>query len=364
MTKIMTRFLLIAMTLIAVSGTVQAQRMTPQPEPLMIDGMVVSGSLDDLTLSLTGTQSDGCDLPLSVDQSLSEGLIWLEITPEAAELQGRCSPTPVPFELEITLDSALALNEQSTLQIIVNNSAATLAPRSDSELGIPGGDVSNTFRAEIDGETDFTLTPAVRENVRVQNITMSPGSETNTLDLAIEGEHLSGCPGETYAHVQAKDGLIDVKIFRVTSFLLTCPAVLQYYEGTVAIADDYSGLYLIQVNNASVFYNFDEAQTLTPDDIGRVPHLIESVEAVVLESFPPQVDLLVRGIQTDGCEFPVQVEQTRGTGTITIEIFREVPDTVACTEIITEYEERISLGALQPGNYTIEVNDFTLELDL
>jgi len=38
--------------------------------------------------------------------------------------------------------------------------------------------------------------------------------------------------------------------------------------------------------------------------VTAVPHVINSVEVFILESFPPQISLGVIGYQPDGCDFP------------------------------------------------------------
>jgi hypothetical protein len=90
---------------------------------------------------------------------------------------------------------------------------------------------------------------------------------------------------------------------------------------------------------------------------------IDSVQAMILRSFPAQINLVISGYQPDGCDFPVQVIQRREGNTVTVEIFREVPLAVMCPAVLREYNESIHLdGSFEPGTYTIHVNDFTLEV--
>jgi len=97
----------------------------------------------------------------------------------------------------------------------------------------------------------------------------------------------------------------------------------------------------------------------------RSPIVIESVDAVVMESFPMQVSLTVTGYQQDGCQFPVNVEQRREGNRVYVDIYREVEPDVMCPMVIISYEANIRLdGGFEPGSYEIRVNDFTLPLDL
>lgn len=89
-------------------------------------------------------------------------------------------------------------------------------------------------------------------------------------------------------------------------------------------------------------------------------HQIESVDVLLMESAPPQVNLWVQGYQPDGCEFPVEVTQQRQGNTVVVEIFRIMPLAAACPMMIVDYEDIIKLdGTFETGQtYTIRVNDY------
>ncbi len=101
-----------------------------------------------------------------------------------------------------------------------------------------------------------------------------------------------------------------------------------------------------------------------PDDAVFLSYTtILDVQAVMLESFPVQVHLQVRGEHPDGCDLPVIVEQERDGNTITVRVYREVPAAVMCPMILRPYEDTIVLeGGFEPGTYTLHVNDFMLEI--
>lgn len=100
-------------------------------------------------------------------------------------------------------------------------------------------------------------------------------------------------------------------------------------------------------------------------DTFEIATVITSVEARILESFPVQIHLQVSGYQPDGCDFPVEVRQTREGSRITVEIFRRVPIAVMCTMNIPPYEEVIPLdGGFEPGTYQIDVNGTIIEVTI
>lgn len=113
-----------------------------------------------------------------------------------------------------------------------------------------------------------------------------------------------------------------------------------------------------------------EPSSVPPVDVSpsgaRVATVVERVETLVLESFPPQVQLNVFGYQIDGCDFPVQVEQRRDGTTISVEIFRVVPADVMCPMNIPPYEGTIMLeGPFEVNTaYTVIVNGVTVEVNL
>jgi inhibitor of cysteine peptidase len=93
--------------------------------------------------------------------------------------------------------------------------------------------------------------------------------------------------------------------------------------------------------------------------------VIESVDALLLESFPVQINLQVNGYQPDGCDFPVQVEQRREGNEVFVDIYRDVPLAVMCPAMLVGYEETIHLdGGFESGTYTIHVNDQTIEVTI
>lgn len=107
----------------------------------------------------------------------------------------------------------------------------------------------------------------------------------------------------------------------------------------------------------------EEGTAPPPEETFESPTYIEAVEAVVLESAPAQLQVHVVGAHTNGCDYPVQIEQQRSGNTVTVRIFREIPQTVMCPAVMRSYEETITLeGTFEPGMYTIDVNGFVIEV--
>lgn len=93
--------------------------------------------------------------------------------------------------------------------------------------------------------------------------------------------------------------------------------------------------------------------------------VIERVEALIMESNPPQISLNVSGYQPDGCSFPVVVQQTREGSTVRVSIYREMPIDIVCAMILQPYRDTIVLdGTFEPGSYTIDVNGFVITVTI
>ena len=97
----------------------------------------------------------------------------------------------------------------------------------------------------------------------------------------------------------------------------------------------------------------------------NMPLVIEAVEVRVLESYPMQLTLQVKGYQQDGCQSPVQVAQSRDGSTVIVQVYRTMLPGAICPQVIQSYEASIKLeGGYESGDYTIRVNDFIVEITL
>lgn len=96
---------------------------------------------------------------------------------------------------------------------------------------------------------------------------------------------------------------------------------------------------------------------------------VDSIEILILESFPVQVNVRARGDLPDGCTTIDTVDTNRSDTTfnITITTLRQTGET--CTEALVPFEETIALDVdgLSAGTYAVNVNgitgSFTLQVD-
>lgn len=109
-------------------------------------------------------------------------------------------------------------------------------------------------------------------------------------------------------------------------------------------------------------------EAATPEPLGALiirEISISSIEVLILESFPYQINLHVTGNLQDGCSVLHDATQKREGNTVTVSITSERPKDAFCTLNAPPYDEVISLeGGFLPGDYTVLVNsvreNFTL----
>ena len=119
----------------------------------------------------------------------------------------------------------------------------------------------------------------------------------------------------------------------------------------------------------------EEPPIETPTEVGGEGEAIikeapvDSVELLLMESFPPQLRALVRGDLPDGCTEISHSEQTREGNVIRVDLFTRRPADAICTQALVRYEESIPVEilGLPAGDYGVSVNgveaSFSLDVD-
>jgi hypothetical protein len=109
------------------------------------------------------------------------------------------------------------------------------------------------------------------------------------------------------------------------------------------------------------------APTLTPtawDGYGLAN--VESIDILLLESFPVQVRVVARGNHPDGCTSIESVDQTRDERAFLVTIATFRPPDAICTQEIVPFEETIALDVLglPAGAYSVDVNGISGTFEL
>jgi len=97
---------------------------------------------------------------------------------------------------------------------------------------------------------------------------------------------------------------------------------------------------------------------------------VESLEIIILESFPVRVEVLVSGYLPDGCtELDEITVEREGQDFILIVHTRHPTGDIACTQALVPFEETVGLDVvgLKAGTYTVIAQEqeatFTLDVD-
>jgi|GEM_PF-4081773 hypothetical protein len=89
--------------------------------------------------------------------------------------------------------------------------------------------------------------------------------------------------------------------------------------------------------------------------------IVEDVDALVLESYPMQLRLAVRGYWPSGCSGDVRVEQALEGDTLTVRIWRGMVVGAVCPAVIVPYYETIAIeGGFTQLPAEIVVNGYTV----
>ncbi|NJD54234.1 MAG: hypothetical protein FIB07_15380 [Candidatus Methanoperedens sp.] len=85
---------------------------------------------------------------------------------------------------------------------------------------------------------------------------------------------------------------------------------------------------------------------------------VESIEIMVLESFPVQIKVNARGYLPDGCTRIDGITKEKKDNTFSVRIKTVRPVDTFCTQVIVPFQEAISLDVygLKAGKYTVDVN--------
>ncbi|HEX9725060.1 MAG TPA: hypothetical protein VGC53_12340 [Vicinamibacteria bacterium] len=117
-------------------------------------------------------------------------------------------------------------------------------------------------------------------------------------------------------------------------------------------------IFLLSIGLAAVLACAYQSNPTGADDLLVEPIQVESVDVLILESFPPQAVAHVRGILGDGCSEFHSLRQERSGNIVTVTILRQRPRNAICTQIGKLYEENIPLeGWYPPGRYVLRVNE-------
>ena len=339
--------------LLALPALAQDEELPVQRPAHIIETAEIEMTDDGAMLNLTGTLPDGCDVDAIMHTERQGEVVYVELY---RELPGdvMCPAMLVMFEEQINVqDELFELDENETLPgyLVINH--------------------ENAFRLNyaqiepVEGAT--TPPPLLTRLLRVSDIIHDIAVDTDgeTITLNITGMR-GGCEATQHVRLQPNldnESIIEVAAFRLIEEDQICTRELRLLEITLEtdIPSDADVTFEIAPRSQETIMDED-----TGEAVVRAPFVIDDVQVLIMESDPPQIRLDIDAHQTDMCEFPAEVSESREGDTITVEIYREIPITVTCMVGDVAYSDTITLNSdVAVGeSLTIDVNGTIIEVDL
>ena len=103
-----------------------------------------------------------------------------------------------------------------------------------------------------------------------------------------------------------------------------------------------------------------------PGGVIRGVPAVESVDVLIMESFPVQAQAVVRGTLGDGCTTLDEVTTTREGNVFRLRLTSQRPADAVCTLALVPFEEVVPLDVegLPAGRYTVDANGVMATFDL
>lgn len=186
------------------------------------------------------------------------------------------------------------------------------------------------------------------------------------VQVLVKGHLPNPCQAIDQIQVVRQDNTFNITITTVTNSPpdIDCPDMLVPFEEVIPldVTGLKAGIYTVNVNNISDTFE------LIGDNI-PFKALIQKVDTQVLESFPVQVNVNIKGHLSNGCQ---QIDQINITPTknnifmVTVTTTPPPPPEIDCTMALIPFEKTIALdvNGLKAGVYTVEVNGIRNQFEL
>lgn len=284
----------------------------------LIDSLALSNADDGQRLRISGRYAKGCAAPWQTLVHTFPQNLDVQHYREVA-YSADCGTQDAAYEIELDLDSAKAARA-----VIINDQVWEAARAGFVEVGL--------FPAWIE---QATLLP----------------DAAGGLQLRLRGSQAVGCTLPLLFTWRETGGGLSLGVYNAMDAAGVCPAVQVDIDETLLLpATELRADTLLEVNGILV----SELETQNVSDTDKVLTNIFQVDATVAGE---RVSLAVEGEHPDGCDFPVQVDQSRNGNRVRVEVYREIPADVFCPMILLPYKGVIELdGAFAAGDYAIQVN--------
>lgn len=150
-----------------------------------------------------------------------------------------------------------------------------------------------------------------------------------------------------------------IKLILIAALLTACAPALSSIppindQGPATSPDD-----SVSSSDPSVSPSNGDTYAPKPGDVSltRGAVFIDSAQLLIMESYPPQIALILKGSTPTPCnELRVFVNKPDAENRIQVEAYSVIDPTEVCIEVLAPFEVNVPLGSYPPGHYTVLVN--------
>lgn len=182
--------------------------------------------------------------------------------------------------------------------------------------------------------------------------------------LELTGTLPSACHNLDYAVILPdEDGVIVVEAQATLEKGSECSQQAQLFRQAIGLGSYTEGNFQVLLNGEAVGEIQLGSESQAPgsndayDGMARGPVYIDEAELVILESFPVQIEIVIRGALPTPCaSLEWSVEAPDDQGRILVEAFSLQNPDLACVQVLEEIEERLPIGSYSQGSYSVWLN--------
>lgn len=242
--------------------------------------------------------------------------------------------------------------------------AACRAATNASDRGATGGPPTAGSPAVMEPTADPVATTE-RRGIFVQHVTLRDAPYSNQTELVIDLSLPDACT--ELHHVDMREGKrIRIELWGIGRTDPTCEQVPREETLVISLGAMVDESWIIEVNGMRIDW-----KSVAREEPGSGSHeygyaMIEQVEVRRGDEQPRRVVLAIQGALPDACSEliePPEVTFVDAKVIVTLEWQR--PRGLICAQVLRPFATTVDLGELEPGTYTLSVNDlemtFTVE---
>ena len=242
-----------------------------------------------------------------------------------------------------------------------------------SKLGYTFAALGGILWLSACGRADPTLLPEEPREFLIESAELLQAESWPVqLRLELTGLLPSACHSLDYSVVlPAGEGVIEVEAQAKLTGGSDCAGESRSFRQGIGLGSYTEGNFQVLLNGEPVG-EFNLGRATRPPESGeadgeldRGPVYIDEAELAILESFPVQVELVIRGTLPTPCaslEWSAQPPDEQGR--ILVEVYSVQDPGLACIQVLQDLEERLPIGSYSEGSYSVWLNgDLVGEFD-